>query len=173
MADAKTPETKAPEVVIKNKLVLKDMGNPAKVKELDGDKAKHILGTILGVATGVRRRANKADPTKMDEGLTGTFEGVPTDAKLDRVQSGVLYLPEGMFQMIAAKLEGENAADSVQFAIEVATVKAQNPAGYTWAFTPKIAVMEADPLASMREQLKIGAIGSVQEPKKVEKAATK
>jgi len=143
------------ESVIKNKLVLKDLGNPSKVKDMTGDKAKHVLGTILGIATNVRRRANRVDPTRMDEALVGTFEGVPSDATEDRVSSGLLYLPDGMFNMIAAKLEGENAADQVQFAIEVATVKANNPIGYTWAFTPKIAATEADPLAAMREKLGI------------------
>ena len=154
------------ETIIKNKLVLKDLGNPAKVKDLQGDKAKHVLGTIIGIASGVRRRANKTDPTKMDEGLLGNFEGVPNDKDADTVSSGVCYLPEGMFQMIASKLEGENAADSVQFAIEVATVKANNPAGYTWAMTPKIDTAEADPLAALRERAGLKALPSPEAKKK-------
>lgn len=156
---------------IRNKLTLKDMGNPSMVKAMEGDKAKHVLGLIIGIASSVRRRANKTDPTKMDEGLLGDFESVPSDTKIDRVRSGVLYLPEGMFNLIASKLEGENAADSVQFAIEVATVKAANPAGYTWSFTPKLETAAADPLAAMRDALKIPAIAAPEAPAKPAKGA--
>lgn len=142
---------------IRNKLVLKDIGNPKGILSPDFKGEKFVLGMLIGIATGVQRRANKTDPTKMDEALIGTFEGRPADAKGTVIQSGKCYLPEGMFNMIATKLEGENAADSVQFGIEVAVIKATNPAGYTWTFTPKVKVSEADPLAGLRDQLKLPA----------------
>lgn len=141
-----------PDTVIKNKLVVKDLGNPSLVKLMEGEKAKHVLGTIMGIATSVGRKADKTDPTKIHTFLKGTFEGMPSDPKADIVSSGVCYLPEGIQAMIESKLEGEHAADSVQFALEVATVKATNAAGYTWAVTPMVAASEADPLQALRQQ---------------------
>lgn len=157
------------EINVRNKLVAKDIGNPKAILAMPKEgNFKNVLGIIMGIATGVKRRADKVDPTKMNEALIGTFEGTPSDAKEPIISSGVCYLPEGMFNLIASKLEGENAAENVQFAIEVATIHANNAAGYTWSFTPKLAVAQADPLAAMREQLKLAA-PSVPEPAKADK----
>lgn len=137
---------------IRNKIVLKEIGNPKAVLASTDPKAKHILGTVFGIATSVKRVPNKADPTKYDESLSGDFETAPTDtANFDAVRSGKLFLPEGLHNMIASKLEGDNPAKSVQFAMEVATIKSTNAAGYTWSFTPKIESTDADPLKSIRD----------------------
>lgn len=137
---------------IRGKIVLKEIGNPKAVLASADAKAKHVLGMVFGIATGVKRVPNKTDPTKLDESLSGDFETRPSDtANFEVVRSGKLYLPEGMHNMIASRLEGENPAKSVQFAIEVATIKAQNPAGYTWSFTPKLETSEADPLKALRD----------------------
>lgn len=151
--------------VIKNKLVLKDLGEPAMVKTMEGANAKYVLGTIYGIASAVKRRADKADPTKMHESLAGSFEGVPADPKLDTVSSGTLYLPEGIQNMISTKLEGENAANSVQFAFEICTVKATNAAGYAWAVTPIIKAEEGDPLDAMRTAIAAQKQAQLEAPK--------
>lgn len=148
---------------IRNKIVLKEIGNPKAVLANNDPKAKHVLGTVFGIATGVKRVPNKADPTKYDESLSGDFETLPADKEFDAVRSGKLFLPEGLHNMIASKLQGENASASVQFAMEVATIKSTNAAGYTWSFTPRFETAEADPLAKIREQI------AATEPKQIEK----
>jgi len=140
---------------VRNKLVVKDLGDGSQVKGMEAKNAKFVLGTIVGIATGVRNRQDKTDPTKSHTALVGDFMGIPSDDKMDRVRSSVCYLPEGIFGLIAGKLQGENAVDNVQFALEIATIKATNAAGYTWSITPKVETQEADPLAHLLEQANV------------------
>lgn len=135
--------------MLKNKLVLKDLGDPKSI--FKGDKPLIVLGTIVGIATGIFSKADGKDPTKIFSGLKGTFEGIPADQKEDAVQSGVLYLPDGIYNMLAANFQGENAATSIQFAIEVQVKKATNPIGYEFGFVQKGKLATADPLASLKE----------------------
>lgn len=142
---------------IKNKVTVKDLGEPKKVLGLDGDKARHVLGTIVGIATNVQRRTNRNDPTRMDEALVGDFKAIPakiTD-EFQPISSGVCYLPSGAFNKIASILEGENAPKSVRFVMEVATVKDKNAAGYTYSLVPKLAEAGENPLDALLKEAKI------------------
>lgn len=159
---------------VRNKLTVKDLGDGSLVKQLPAANAKHVLGTIVGIASGVRNRADKTDPTKTHTALIGDFLGVPSDSKMDRVRSSVCYLPEGIFGLIAGKLQGESGVENVQFALEIATIKATNAAGYTWSITPKVETAEADPLEHLLEAAKIPQLADqtpkVEAPKAKEKA---
>lgn len=146
------------EVVIKNKLVIKDLGDPKGVHKKDGDNAQIVLGTLFGICTGVGSKTDQRDPTKVFHFLKGDFEGVPSEKDADRTRSGVLYLPDGMHNLIASQFAGDNAPDKLQFALEVIVKKAKNPAGYEFGFNPKIKASEADPLEALRDQLKIPAL---------------
>src|SRR5665213_4082330 len=88
---------------MKSKLVPKDLGNPKIVLTLPSGQDKYILGTIIGIASDIFTRT---DPQmKTYEGLKGSFEGTPADKTKDVVQSGVLYLPSGIHELIADTLK--------------------------------------------------------------------
>lgn len=134
---------------IKSKLVFKDLGEPALVKALPEGQDKMLLGSIIGIADGIKL-AKGPDGVSQFEGLKGTFEGVPADPKRDTVRSGVAFLGDAFQADILALLKDENGPETVSFAYEVWVVKAKNPAGYSWALAPKMPAAEADPLSSMR-----------------------
>jgi hypothetical protein len=143
------------EITIKSKLAAKDCGDPKKILGLDADIKTLMLGTLIGQATKISQRAD-ATGTKVVEGLNGTFEAIPADPKSDTIRSGTCYLPEGIFEMVAAPLrpdsEGKQAAESVRFAVEVSVVRATNPQGYSWSFKPLMneAENENDPLVQIK-----------------------
>lgn len=134
---------------IKSKLVFKDLGEPALVKTLPEGQTKLMLGTIIGIADGIKI-AKGPDGVSAFEGLKGTFEGVPADPTKDTVRSGVTFLGDAFQADIVALLKSDDAPESVSFAYEVWVVKAANPAGYSWALAPKMKATEADPLSAMR-----------------------
>lgn len=139
--------------VVKSKVVLKDLGEPAAVKLLPEGQDKFMLGTIVGIADRIKL-AKLPDGVTTTEGLKGTFEAVPADPAKDTVRSGVCFLGEAFQADILALLKQEDGPDSVSFAYEVWVVKAKNPAGYQWALAPLMKAEEADPLAAMRALLK-------------------
>ncbi len=150
------------ETIIKNKLVLKDIGNPKGLLGQPETVKKFLLGTIFGIATKVGKKGRQNDPTQIDTWLVGDFEGIPAEADKDTVRSGKLFLPEGIHNMIAAQIEGENAASSVQFALEVYTQRSTNAAGYEWVVQPLVKTDVADPLAAMRQQIADKKSGAAQ-----------
>lgn len=133
--------------MLKNKVVLKDVGNPKAVTMLPDGQTKLLLGTIIGIASGtVERKA--ADGLTTFTGLKGSFEAVPANADNDTVQGGVCFLPESFQGPIEDMLADD--ADSVKFAFEVYAVKADNPQGYSWAMQPLTEAAQNDPLAELR-----------------------
>jgi hypothetical protein len=157
---------------MKAKLVPKDLGNPKRVTTLPEGQNKVVLGTIIGIASDIFTRTDPQQNTY--EGLKGSFEGVSSDDTQDIIQSGVLYLPTGMHEMIADVIKqvddkGERTVASVQFAFEVAAVKASNPQGYSWAIKKLVDETEADPLKELRSI----ALGNPAKPLQIEKGDKK
>ena len=115
------------------------------------------LGTIVGIATGIKRG-------KMPDGVT-PYEGMAGDFELKRpgmepVRSGVCYLPDGFMQPILTLLKDDvdkdgnvtrDAVSSVQMAYNVSVIRADNPAGYSWKLTPLTQAQPNDPLAELRK----------------------
>lgn len=158
----------------KTKVVLADLANPKRVSGAWPDNApadhKELIGTIIGIASAVKTATamGKDGLTPQTfEGLSGTFEAIPADAKKETISSGVCYLPEA-FQgplikaLEAAEEKGESL--NIRLAAEVYVAKATNPQGYTWMLRP-IAQPEAhDPLASVRALLPKPAENDVSQP---------
>lgn len=147
--------------VIKSSITLKSLGNGKAAALLSAVGDKLFLGTIAGIASGVKRGV-MPDKVTPSIGLTGDFEATPTDTKADVVRSGVCFLSQSLMTPIIDALSDEVNADgkvvkeganSVAFAYEVYAVKDGNAAGFTWVFESAVQPTENDPLAEMRKAL--------------------
>jgi hypothetical protein len=140
-------------VLIKNKIVPKDAGNPKLIANLKDNENKLVLGAIFGIAKDAKTKVDDRTTTEYSF-LTGDFSALPADPAGDEVRSGVLYLPDGIRDIVENALfapDGSRISDSVQFAFEVSVVKANNAQGYSWAFEPKMKASPNDPLAELRK----------------------
>jgi len=148
--------------VVKSSINVKSMGDPRKLAvNLTNDGDRSTLGTIIGIAQGVNRRADpKGGPDYV--GLVGAFSAIPTDPQREEVRSTICYLPDAVHGPIAATLEKAREKDptaTVRFAME-AGVQKGGTAGFTWEFKPLYdgaAGSMVDPLATIRAALKGGA----------------
>jgi hypothetical protein len=153
------------ETQIKPKLVFKDLGEPAAVKLLPEGQTRLLLGTIVGIADGIKI-AKGADGISEFKGLKGTFEGVPADTSKPITKSGVAFLGDAFQADIVALLEDEKGPDSVSFAYEVWVIRATNAAGYSWALVPKMQAAPNDPLAEMRKLVERPNVKALEAPVK-------
>jgi hypothetical protein len=129
----------------RGKLTLKDIGAPDLVKTLTDQEytaagRKYVLGYLSGKASGFIKRTMPKDNQEF-EGLAGSFWIMPADPQREELESGLLFIPDAFHNLIGdalrkAKSTDENA--SVEFAFEVSSIKANNPAGYSWDFKPAI-----------------------------------
>lgn len=134
------------------KLTLKGIGcNPSKAK---AENKEITLARIYGVAGGV---ITKEGVNGFVSGVTGTFEAIRADDPDTRYQSGVLYLPVGIIDMLIDAVDtGEVDKNnrpiygSVKFALELSAMPATNPIGYSYSATPLFDAEENDPLAEIR-----------------------
>lgn len=156
------------ETVVKGKLVMKDLGNPKRAAALeDGDETSIFLGTIVGMAVGISTRTN--DTGEVFEGLKGEFRGIPADENKPIVESGILYLHPGMFERVAVQFRGDNPARQVGFALEIYTKKANNKAGYEYAFRPIREAEAVDPLAPLMEMVAAAQPAQIEDKRKNKK----
>lgn len=147
--------------VVKSSINVKSMGDPRKLAaNLEGDGMRAVLGTIIGIAQGVNRRADpKGGPDYV--GLVGAFSAIPSDVQREEVRSTICYLPDAVHGPIAATLEKAREKDptaTVRFAMEAGVMKG-GTAGFTWEFKPMFdgaAGAMVDPLASIRTAIKGG-----------------
>lgn len=158
-----------PIIITKPKLAPKDVGNPKGVTLLPEGQNRYLVGTIYGTATAckVRKVVKPNGDTEVFEPIVGNFEGIPaepmfrtekdgagveTKVQIAAIQSGVLYLPTGIHERLAEPLKKEDA-QPIDFAIEIYTVKAANPAGYSYELVPLLKPSASDPLQAIRLQV--------------------
>lgn len=153
------------------KMSIKTLGaNPksAVVNFEKGEPAKKVpLVRIMGVARNIKAAVgNDGDPVF---GLTGQFEGVDI-ATGEVAQSGVLYLPSGIQELIqepleAAIAEGDKTA-AVTFALDIFAVSATNKAGYSFEADNLASPEREDPFAALRAEIKDKSLPKLPAPKK-------
>lgn len=133
----------------RTKITLKDIGEPAMVKTLPAGETKFVLGTLIGIASDFVERQS-ADKQQTFEGFAGSFRVVPADGTTtEPLESGVLFIPAAFHNMVADSLRAAKANDkaaTLSFAFEVASIKAENPAGYSWELLPLIDSAVENPL---------------------------
>jgi hypothetical protein len=143
----------------RSKLVLKDLGNPDEIKSQNDTVKRLVLGTLVGIADGFIERTNPKDGEIM-EGLIGQFRSIPAKADAEELESGILFIPDAFHNLIAATLRTEKSKDpaaKVNFAFEVAAVRANNPQGRSWDFKPLMESETENPLDAF-----VGSVGKLQ-----------
>lgn len=161
-----------------SKIVPKSCGNPKLITTLpENDPRKEIkLGRVIGLIRGVAVRKDPTGEKIVALGLKGTFRSTPdaatqaefkqTDTSYD---SGILYLPDYVQDEIIAlyhdmpSLKNNIVKDSpnppaapITLAVDVYTIKATNPQGYSWKFQPVLEateVAQTDPFAVIEGQI--------------------
>jgi hypothetical protein len=147
--------------IVKSSVNIKSLGDPRKLAaNLESDGMRALLGTIIGIAQGVVRRADVAGgPDRV--GLAGAFTAVPVEVNRPEVRSSICFLPEAILGPIIATIKTVRDKDptaTVRFAIE-AGVQKGGTAGFTWEFRPMFdgsAGAMVDPLAELRTAVKSG-----------------
>lgn len=150
-------------VVGRGKLTVKDLGNPSMVKaQADDNFAPYVLGVIFGRCTNVKEKAivQPSGEVTVVPQLIGLFEGrraVPLDNKdgteTVAIRASVLYLPSGIAEMVSEALMGAEQG-MCDFAFQVSSIKASNPAGYTYQVINLHSPAGSDPLDDLRELAK-------------------
>jgi hypothetical protein len=164
----------------KGKITLGDIGAPALVKTVapaDKPGGKYYVGRLYGRAVDFVERTNpKANPEsgqpEVFEGLRGTFVVVPSTPGMEEIESGVLFIPDAFHNLIADKLREAKKTDTsanLDFALNVYSMEAKNPAGYSWVMEPALPFVGQHPLDALmkfvanEDQKRIAA-----QPKRVE-----
>jgi hypothetical protein len=65
-------------------------------------------------------------------------------------------MPSGIQETIMSSLfdaEGNRLSSSVRFAFEVAVIRAANPAGYSWVYSPLLAASAHNPLDAIKAEV--------------------
>jgi hypothetical protein len=142
----------------KSKLTLGDLGAPGLVNTLPADQlvnGKYFVGTILGRASGFVERANIKTEEIM-EGLKGTFVMVPSEPRMGEMESGVLFVPDAFHNLLSTPLRKAQDTDNkaaLEFALEVYSIKAKNPAGYSWEMYPAVPFTGKHPLDDLMKKV--------------------
>jgi hypothetical protein len=159
MADVQTQETQKVRMQ-KGKITLGDIGAPALVKTLAPEQkpgGRYFVGRLYGNAVDFVERTNpKGNPETGQpdffEGLRGNFIVVPSAPGMEELESGVLFIPDAFHNIIAAKLreaKKQDASASLDFAMNVYSIEAKNPAGYSWMMEPALPFVGKHPLADL------------------------
>jgi hypothetical protein len=137
----------------RTKLTLKDLGEGAMVKAMTAEQLKAsgnkcIIGYLVGRARGFVDRTDEKTAEKF-EGLLGAFRMVPSDTSREQLESGVLFIPDAFHNLVGDRLREVRKTDenaTVEFAFEVSSIPAKNPAGYSWNFQPAMEFTGKNPL---------------------------
>lgn len=135
----------SPSTIGCNPEIAKINGEPATLARLRGI----CKGTVLRVIPS----QTKGGADQEFIGIVGSFEAVNLETG-EVFQSGVLYLPGGIHEMIISVLQGmpEDEAAEVKFIVDLIAVPAKNPRGYSWQVRPVVEMALAhDPLDELRE----------------------
>lgn len=149
----------------RTKLTLADIGEPAAVKTLPAGQDKFMLGTLVGIASGFTERTSP-DKSQKFEGLAGMFRIIPSDTNRDELESGILFVPDAFHNLIAEKLRAAQGSDpkaEIRFAFEISSIRANNPAGYSWDFMPVIENEGENPLDQLVAALPASTIQAIED----------
>lgn len=151
------------EISVLPKISAKTVGADASVAKGKASGTQCPLYKVFGVANKVDYIKDQNDNLKPV--LRGTFQAVNVQkdsAEFGKFfQSGKLFMPDGIQDMIVSAVEGEDGTQSnaTEFAIEIASTPATNKAGYTFQGVGLAPPANADPLQKMREQaLNLGTL---------------
>lgn len=171
-----------------SKLTLKDMGEPQIIKTLPETTREMMLGTLYGKANEFVTRT-LPDGSREMEGLRGNFRMIPIDKdgeiRDDKGrESAILFIPEAFHNGIADQLRrakgldpagqplpnvAQDAGAEIMFIYDVAVIRAKNPQGYSWMFTPAKEYTKSPLDELVLEHKKIKALPKPVAPKQIAK----
>lgn len=108
-----------------------------------------VLARIYGVANAIKAKENK-QTGEVHIAIIGTFEGIAVETG-EVFRSAVLYLPSGIHEMLEAPLR--DGATAIEFGFDIAAVRANNAAGYSYAAKPIVKPQDNDALSGLRSSL--------------------
>lgn len=133
------------------KITMRTLGLDAKKHIPEDGKPPIAIAQIYGVAQRIKIVEDKQRGDTF-EAITGTFEAVNLETG-EIYQSGVLYLPAGIHDLVAAavkNLDPEDRKGAVKFKLEIGVVKSSNAAGYSYEARSVVKASDVDPLADLR-----------------------
>lgn len=147
------------------KMSVKALGcNPrAAAAKAKDDTSPVVLCAIFGIADGVK--SGEDNKGSVWTCLTGRFEGTNLQGEApETFQSGKLFLPGGIQEVIEGAVKEMGDSGSVQFALELRAVRADNPIGYSYQAVPLVAPKQNDALGALRERVaaRIPRLGAVE-----------
>ena len=132
------------------KITMRTIGlTPAKHIAADGKVTP--IAQIYGIAQKIQIVEDKVRGDSF-ESIRGQFEAVNLETG-EFYQSGTLYLPSGIHDLVASAVKGLDPEDrkaAIRFKLEIGVVKATNPAGYSYEARNLVSASEVDPLADLR-----------------------
>lgn len=148
---ATLPEQKIREQT--SKLTLANMGMPALVNDATKRDAqgRYYVGRIVGRVDSLCERTSPKDQTKF-EGLEGNFIFIPSEPGREELESGVMFIPDAFHNLIAEQFReaiAKDAGASIEFVLNVYSIQAKNPAGYSWVMKPVVPFVGKHPLDNM------------------------
>ena len=148
-ASAAPTRTEGPTLL--TKMSVATMGCPAKKILGYGDEVRTLpLARILGVATGIKVKEDK-NSGYVHIAIVGEFEGINMHTG-EVFRAAVLYLPAGIHELLEGPLRANKDA-SIEFALDIAAVRATNAAGYSYAAKPHVEARENDKMAALRNSM--------------------
>src|SRR5258708_5510817 len=112
-----------------------------------------ILCTIYGKADGIK--VGESQDGRIWQALTGSFAAINLQSG-EEFRSGKLFLPSGIHETIenAVKALGDNPGGlSVKFALEIRSVEAKNPIGYSYQAKNLFAAETTDELSEIKKAI--------------------
>lgn len=147
--------TAKPKVTVLPKITVKDCGgNPkAVLAQPEGSKEREPLIRVYGIARGTKQKklTNPNGDVNTYDMIVGDFRAVNMKSG-ERFQSGVLYLPEGIHEMISSPLDAAKSANEqaeVTFGLDLFSERRTNVAGYGYGATILGEPQESDAVARL------------------------
>lgn len=156
-------QTPSGEPTIITKMAVKTLECKPANRAEDGNPL--ALCRIFGIATDVKSGENK-DGT-MYEALLGNFQGVNLENK-KVFRSAKLFLPSGIHESVTGAVKEQSKRDDfqgVRFALEISSVKASNPIGYSYQAKNLIPATAIDPLGEMNKAIEAHLARQLEAPK--------
>jgi hypothetical protein len=143
------------ETVIVSKLAGKTMDIDASA----GKKERTFLYRVFGKANGVKVSESPRDGAIL-YGVTGDFRAIAAHSPDKVYQSGVLYLPPGVNEMVVGAVDtgavddkGRQVFTEIKFAFDVYSKPATSPAGYQYEVLPIVDAKETDVMLELQSEL--------------------
>lgn len=118
------------------------------------DGSAKLLCQFYGKCTGVKIGVDKIQDRTW-RALVGTFAGINFETG-EQFRSGKLFLPDGIQEIIETGITqlGENKEGlSIRFALELYSVSAKNPAGYSYKAKNLLPVESTDEMSEIQKAI--------------------